>query len=105
MHEAGDFLIIDSDIAGCLISYAYGSTHRDDVIIGMRREHYDTFGIRKCPFRTIGIIGIRLTSRPTCDSVLQIIEHPYVHIIRRTIDSQQLIESVLTVILVGEFQK
>ena len=83
---------------------ADGSTHRNHIIIRMRRE-YD-YSLREWvgTLRTIGIVGIWLSAWPSGDGVLQIIENLDVCIVGRTIESQEFAQSVLIVILVGELQ-
>ena len=80
------------------------STHRNHIIIRMRTEDDHTLRIGSSPFRTIGIIRIRLTTRPSGDCMLNIIEDLDVHIVSRTVESQQLTQTMIAVILVRQLQ-
>ncbi len=81
-----------------------GSAHGDHVVIRMRTEHDHLFRIRGGTLRTIRIVSVRLTARPSCDRMLDIVEYFDIYIIRRTIEGQQLAQSVLAIILVCQFQ-
>ena len=52
-----------------------GTTHRDDVVVRMWREDEHGLRIRKGRNGTSRIVCIRLSSRPSCDSMLQIVEY------------------------------
>ena len=80
MHEAGYLLIAHSNIARCLIGHMHlvslcheslqRATHRDDIVVGMRREDDHTLRERLRTLRTIGVVGIGLTTRPASDGML-----------------------------------
>ena len=84
VHEAGDFFITDSNITRCLIrnmnfvslrnESLHGTSHRDDIIVRMGREHDDTFGERRRALRTVGVIGIWLATWPARNGMLQVVE-------------------------------
>ena len=69
---------------------ADSATHRDNIIIRMRRKYDNTFGIWLSALGTICIIGIGFTTRPTCNGMLQIVEYFNIYVIGRTEFSQQL---------------
>ena len=81
-----------------------GSTHRDHIIIRMRREDNHTLREWFCTLRTISIVGIRFTTRPASNSVLQIIKYLNVHIVCRTIQCQQFTQTVFIIVLISQFQ-
>ena len=80
MHETNYFFVANGDITGSFVSYVYfmfllyqttkRTTHRNNVIIRMRRENDYTFRIRFCTFRTVGVISIRFATRPSGNGVL-----------------------------------
>ena len=80
MHETNYFFVTNGDITGSFVSYVYfmfllyqttkRTTHRNNVIIRMRRENDYTFRIRFCTFRTVGVISIRFATRPSGNGVL-----------------------------------
>ena len=83
---------------------ADGATHRDDVVIGMRREHYHALLCRHGTFRAIGVVGVGFATRPSCDGVLQVVEYLDVAVVCRTETGKQVRESVLVIVLVGELE-
>ena len=97
MQEADYFFVAYSDVTRCLISYMYfmfllyqtadSATHRDHIVIRVRREYNNTFWERFCTFGAIRIIRIRFTAGPTGDRVLQVVEYLDVYIICRAEES------------------
>ena len=81
-----------------------GASHGDDIIVGMGREHHHALGKRLGALRAIGVVGVGLSARPSRDGMLQVVEDLDVGIIGRSIKGEQLGESVLIVVLVGELQ-
>ena len=69
----------------------YGATHRDDIIIGMGREHQHTLWERMGTLWSVGIVSIRFAARPSCDGMLQVVEHPDVDKSCRTILFQDML--------------
>ncbi len=57
------------------------TAHGNDVVIGMGTE--DDCALRKgfCALRTMGVVGIRLSSRPSANSMLKLVEYFYVHLV------------------------
>ena len=114
VHEACYFLITYCDVAGCLVSQMHvvvllnqtadGSAHRDNVIVWVWRKHYDTLWIWFGTLWTIGIVSVWFTTRPTGDRMLQVVENLDISIVCRTIESQQLAQTILVVVLVGKLQ-
>jgi len=80
------------------------STHRDDIIVGMWTEYNDLLWIWIGTFRTIGVVGIRFATRPSGNSVLNIIEYLDVYIVSRSKECKQFAETIFAVVFVGELQ-
>lgn len=114
VHEACHLLVAHGNVATGLIGHMQvvalldkaldGTTHRDDVVVGMGREDNDALGEWLGALGAIGIVGVGLASGPSGDGVLQVIEYLDVGIVSRTIEGEQLGESVLIVVLVGELE-
>ncbi len=93
------FFVAYGNVTGGFVSHVYimlllyqttdGTSHRDNVVIGMRREYNDPFRIRFCAFGTISIVCIRFAARPAGNGMLQIVEYFDIYIICRTEQSQQ----------------
>ena len=91
-----DYLLVAyGNITGSLVSHmhimmlvaqtAQGTAHGDHVIIRVRTEYDHFLRIRVSTLRTIGIVGVRFTTRPSGNRMLDIIEYLDIYIIRRTI--------------------
>ena len=114
MQETNHFLIPYCNVTRCLISYmhfmfllyqtANGTSHRNHVIIRMRRKYDNTFRERFGTFGTIRIVSIRFSTGPSGNSVLQIVEYLDIHIICRTEESQQFAQTVFVIIFISKFQ-
>ena len=114
VHEACYLLVVDGNVSACLVSYAHvvplcdepldGSSHGDDVVVGMWREDEHPLGIWCRPLWAIGVVSAGLATRPSSDGVLQVVENLDVGIVRRAVECKQLREPVLVVVLVGELQ-
>ena len=108
------FFIAYGNISGCLVSNMYvmvlvtqtaqGSTHWNHIIIRVRTEYDYFLRIRSSTFRTIRVVRIRFTARPSGNGMLDIVEYLNIYIVCRTIQSKQFAQTVLTVIPVGKFQ-
>ena len=81
-----------------------GATHRDHVIIRVRAEYDHLLRIGQRTLRPIGIVSIRLATRPSRDGMLNIVEDLNVYVIGRAIEGQELAQAMLAVILVGQLQ-
>ena len=81
-----------------------GSSHRDNIIVWVWREYDNLLWEWCCTLRTIGIIGIWLTTWPSGNGMLQIIENLDIGIVGRAIESQKFTQSVLIIILIGQLQ-
>ena len=100
VHEACHLLVAHSDVARGLVCHVHvmvllneaadGATHRDDVVIGMRREHYHALLCRHGTFRAIGVISVGLAAGPSCDGVLQVVEYLDVAVVCRTETGKQV---------------
>ena len=85
VHESANFFITHSDITRCLVSYmhvvvllhqsANGSAHRDDIIVGVGREYYNTLWVGLGTLGTCRIVYIRFSTGPTCYGVLKFVEY------------------------------
>ena len=91
VQETDYFFVAYGNVTGGFVSHVYimlllyqttdGTSHRDNVVIGMRREYDHAFGIGLCTFRAIGVVCVRLAARPSGDGMLQVIEYLDVHVI------------------------
>ena len=114
MQETDDLFIAYGDIATGFIGYVYivfllyqpadGTAHGDDIVIRMGREYHNTLRIGFGSFRTIGVIGIRLAARPSCNGMLEVVEYLDVHVVGRAVKCQQFTQTVFVIIFVGQFQ-
>ena len=115
MHIKAHLLVGNGDIATGLIGdmhivplldqSADGAPHRDDIIVGMRREDDDALGIGQGPFRTGRVVGIRLAARPSRDGVLQLVEHLDIHESRLSVELlNEVSEAIVHIVFLGEFQ-
>ena len=114
VHETEHLFVADSDVTTGLISHVNlvfllhqtleGTTHGDDIIVGVRREDNHTLlgGFRT--LRTVAVVSIGFSTGPSGDGVLQVVEDLDIHVVSRTINSQELAKTILVVILVGEFE-
>ena len=85
VEEANNLFIAHGDVTARLVGHvdivlllhqsADGAAHRDDVVVGVGREDHYALGIGVGPFRTVGIIRIRLPAWPSRDGVLQVVEN------------------------------
>lgn len=82
-----------------------GASHRDNVVIRMRREDEHPFGIGIRTLRAIRVVSVWFTARPACDGMLEVVEYLDVAIVGRAVESQKLREPVLVIILVGQLQQ
>ena len=79
-QEARHFLVAYGNVSTGFVGHVHlvtlrheslnGSTHRNHVVVGVRREHDDTLRERRGTLRTIGVVGIRLTTGPACNRML-----------------------------------
>ena len=114
VHEAYYLLVANSDTTASLISHVYivtlfdktleSTTHRNYVIIWVRREDYDIFGEWISALRTVGVVCIWLATWPSCDGVLQVIEYLDIAVVCRVIFGDELAESEIVIVLVGELE-
>ena len=91
VQETDNFFIAYGNVTGSFVSHMHvmflfyqttdGTSHRDNVVIGMRREYDHAFGIGLCTFGAIGVVCVRLAARPSGDGMLQVIEYLDVHVI------------------------
>jgi hypothetical protein len=85
MHESANLLIAHSDIARSLVSNMHivvllhqsadGSTHRDDIIVGVGREHDNSFWIWSSALWAGTIVDTWFAARPSGDGMLQFVEN------------------------------
>ena len=79
-HEASYFFVVYSDVSAGLISHMHvmllldesadSASHRDDIIIGMRRKDDDAFGVWHGTLWAGGVVGVWLTAGPSRNGVL-----------------------------------
>ena len=62
-----------------------GSAHGDHVIIRVRTEYDHFLRIRVSTLRTIGIVGVRLATRPSGNRMLDIVEYLDIYVVSGTI--------------------
>ena len=114
MHETRYLFIAHSNVSTRLVGHMNlmslrhqalnGAAHRNNVIIGMRREHHNTLRIGLRTLWAIGVVGIRFSTRPARDGVLQVVEYLDIGIISRPIKRQEFRKAVLVVVFVRQFQ-
>ena len=114
VHEATNLLIAYGNVARSLIADVYvvallhqttdGSSHRDDIVVGMRSKDSHTLGIGKSSFGTLGVVGIGLSARPTGDGVLKSIKDKKVSKFCLSILVKQFAKVVLFIVERGEFE-
>jgi hypothetical protein len=85
MHESANLLIAHSDIARCLVGNMHvvvllhqsadGSTHRDDIIVGVGREHDNSLRIWSSTLWAGAIVDTWFAARPSGDGVLKFVEN------------------------------
>ncbi len=85
MHESVYLLVANGDIARCLVGNMHivvllhesadGATHRDDIVVGVGREHDDSLGIWGSALGSGAIVDVGFATRPSGDGVLQLIEN------------------------------
>ena len=114
VHEACHLLVADSNVARCLVGDVHVvvllnestdcAAHRDYVVVGVRREYYHALLCWQCALRAVGVVGVRFAARPAGDGVLQVVEYLYVAVVSRAKEGEQVRESVLVIVLVGELE-
>ena len=52
---------------------------------------------------TIGVVGIRLATRPAGDGVLEVVENFDVYVICRAVERKQLAKPPVVIVILGEF--
>src|SRR5574344_1908721 len=70
----------------------------------MRTKHNHLLRKRIGSFGTVAVVCIGFTTRPSGDSMLQIIEDLYVYIVSRTVNTKQFAQAVFAVIFICKFQ-
>ena len=100
VHEACYLLVAHSNVARCLVGDVHvvvllnesadGATHRDHVVVGVRREDDDTLLCGQRTLRTVGVVGVRLAARPSGDGMLQVVEDLDIAVVSRTEEGEQV---------------
>ena len=84
-----DYLLVAyGNITGSLVSHMHIMmlvAHGDHVIIRVRTEYDHFLRIRVSTLRTIGIVGVRLATRPSGNRMLDIIEYLDIYVVSGTI--------------------
>ena len=94
----------DVHVVVLLNESADGATHRDYVVVGVRREYYHALLCGQRTLRTVGVVGVRLAARPSGDGMLQVVKDLDITVVCRTEESEKVGESVLVIVLVGELE-
>ena len=97
-------LVRHMDVMSLLNQTREGAAHRDDVVIGVRREDKDVLRVRFGTLRTVRVIGIRFAARPTGDSMLEVVEDLDVTVIGGRETGDEFIQTVVVIVLVGQFE-
>ena len=114
MHEARYLLVTNGNVTASLVGDMHvvpllhqatdGTSHGDDIIIRMWREHHDTFRVGQCALWTIGIVSIGFAARPPGNRMLQFIEHLDVHQSCRAEFLHPMAHIVLQIVFGRQFQ-
>ena len=109
-----DHVVVYGHVARRLVGYVYIVTllheadertaHRDDVIVGVRREDHHAFGEGLRRYGTRRVVGIGFAARPARDGVLQVVEDVDVDLVERTALFEQFAQRVFDIVLVGKLQ-
>ena len=109
-----DNVIVDGKVSRGLIGHMHvmplvnqtdeGSAHRNHIVVRVRGEDEDFLWERCRLDRPCAVIGIRLSSRPAGDSVLEVVEYIDVDLVVRPVELQQLSERILQIVSLGKFQ-
>ena len=115
MQVAAHFLVINGNVAAGLVGHMHfvfllnkpadGSSHRDYIIVGMRRKHDDALWERESALRTRSIVGVWLAAWPSRDGVLQFVEHLDIDQRRRAEFLHPMHHSMFGIVPGGEFQQ
>ena len=107
-------IIIHSHIARCLVGHMHivavfnesveGATHRDYIVIGVRREDNNPLGEGGGAHGACAIVGIGFTAGPSCDGVLQIVEHINVNLVIGALLLEQFAQRILQIVIISELQ-
>lgn len=114
VHEAAYFFVAHSNIARGLISHMYlvtllgqttdGAAHRDDVIVGMRREDEAALGEGQGSFGALGVVGIGLAARPAGDGMLQEVEDIEIGHVGCAMNLEHVGQTVVLIVLGGNLE-
>ena len=85
---------MNGKVSGCLVSNMNvmslmhktneGSTHGNHIIVRMWREDEDCLREWQCRYRSLAIICIRFSARPTGNGMLKVVEYLDVNLVIRT---------------------
>ena len=110
VHESANLLVAHGDITRCLVGNMHivvllhqsadGATHRDDVVVGVGREHDDSLGIWGSALGSGAIVDVGFATRPSGDGVLQLVEDLDIYQSGLTVELlYQVAKSVVNIIL------
>ena len=116
MHKSANLLVAHGDITRCLVGNMHivvllhesadGATHRDDVVVGVGREHDDSLGIWGSALGSGAIVDVGFATRPSSDGVLQLIENLDIYQSGLTVELlNQVAQSVVHIVLGREFEQ
>ena len=101
-------VVMNSKVSGCFIRHMdivslmdkadKCTAHGNHVIIRVRREDQHRLRERLRGNRSLAVICIRLSARPSCDSMLKVIEYVNVDLVERSELVEQLTERMLQII-------
>ena len=80
------------------------AAHRDDIVVGVRRENKHVLGVGIGSLGTVGIVGIGLSAGPTRDGMLQVVEDTDIAVVCRPVQGNQFAQSVVVVVAIGQLQ-
>ena len=94
VHVLENYVIMNGKVSGCLISDMYvmslmhktyeGSAHGNDIIVRMWREDEDSLREWQCRYRSLAVVSIRFSARPSGYSMLKVVEYLDVNLVIRT---------------------
>ena len=107
-------IVVNGNITRCLVCHMHivtliheadeGTTHRDNIVVGVRREDNHTLRVWQRWRRARRVVDIRLTTGPTRNGMLQVVEYADVNLVVRATLLKELTERILDVVLVCELK-
>ena len=114
IEESYHLVITHGDTSAGLVSHMHimslfdqsckGASHRYHIVVGVRREDQHILRIGLSAFGAIRVIGIRLAAGPSGDGMLEVVEDLDVTVVGRLKAGDQFGQTVVVIVLVGEFE-